>query len=153
MNQNWNRWVYASCVDYFESNKGDYNLCIDNDRVDKNEYSLWADLAIIGATISKLTYTTCRLNVTIMLVLTDIPNDQDAYRLRQMTGYFSTLMEMIPIYRYGLTAEPENDDTLLGCLQLDGPIEINNFGEPSPDTKLMQATVRANFRMYLEGDN
>lgn len=153
MNQNWNRWVYASCADYFETNKGSYNLCLDNDRVNKNDFDLWVDLAVVGPSVEELSRNYYRLDVTIMLVLTEIPNDQDAYRLRQMVGYFASLFGTIPIYRYGLTDDVENNDSLLGCLQLNGKVEVNNFGEPSPDTKLMQATVRGNFRMYLEGDD
>jgi len=151
MNQNWNRWIEASCTDYFETNKGEYNFCTEGDRVDKNKFDLWCDFYFIGPKIQELSRNFYRLDCTIQLVLTEVPNDQDAYRLQQMVGYFAALYGMIPVYRYGLTADDmENDQTLLGCLQLNGPVDTNVVGE---ETKLMQATVRADFRMYLEGDD
>ena len=151
MNENWLRWLKISCIKQFEDD--DYNFSVNGDQ-HEDEWDLWCDFYFLSPTIRELNRNYFEITCIIQLVLTDIPNNIDSYRLDKMLGDFLTkFVNLIPIYKYGLTSEDiENDNNILGCLQLQGKIDIQNYGNPQPGTRLSQSTVNAQYRMLLQGE-
>src|SRR3990172_3814787 len=144
INENWPRWILASCIKHFNDQKGSYNFWAEGMQTNKKDWDLWCEFYLFGPRILEASRNYYVIECDIQLCLSEIPNNIDIYRLQKIVGYFATLMTTIPVYRYGRTADDiENDGELLDCMILQDKIDIANFGSPSPGTKLLQSTITA----------
>lgn len=95
--------------------------------------------------------------VEIMILLTDIvqTTGDNAYSIYEWAGVFqaSMLNDALQIFRYGdPAADPENDDSLIGCLQPDPSLKNNvrvfSYGQIDKDSRIKQVSINGRFLLY-----
>ena len=157
MNANWPRWIHSSLQKHFDGLKGSWFLFIEGQKrpVTQNEKVL--ELRIDGPEITELSKNVFRLYVEINILVQAIMNDNDLHRIHKGTGIvIAAFTNGIAIYQYGdATENAENDDSLLGCMQLitdhkgKQAVKVANFGQIHPQQHLIQATVEGHYEMKL----
>jgi len=147
MSPNIIQWIFASIATYFDTNKGDYNLVVEGDQFDLENVDLWVDLQVGEYKSTQMSKTRWRCECDLTITINEAPVNEDTYRVKRAAGYFMSLFNSIPIYRYGPTAEPENDDEYIACLMCQNPIVVNYYGAGS---NIAQATVSSHFQMSYE---
>lgn len=148
-NNNWPRWVKASIAKHFDTNKGDTHLHVEGfERATEGKLD-WMELRIDGPYLKEHSKGEWVLNVEINVLLCVMVNAENAYRMEILTGRVTEIFEQnIFVYKYG------DDSSLLGWLSLQPrereKVVISNFGQIRPDTKQLQSSVEAHFRMQLD---
>lgn len=143
INTDWPRLIQSSCINHFDTQKGDYNFWVEGTLVNRQNWTLWCSFFLMGPRFTEISRNNFHIDCDIQLTLTEIPDNISLYRLSDMVGYFASLMTTIPIYD-GLD--------IIGCLNRQNAIDVMNYGSPSPGTNLLQSTVSASYRMTLEGE-
>jgi hypothetical protein len=97
------------------------------------------------------------LEFEINILVRSYMDDDDFHKMRRNQGkVVAFLAKNHCIYRYG--DGPDDDDTLLGTLQLKNrrknhPVRVNNFGQIEPQYRIEESTVEALYEIHLkEGD-
>lgn len=92
--------------------------------------------------------------VELMILLTDIvqTTKDNAYSIYDWAGIYqaSMLDDALQIFRYGDPAvDPQNDDSLIGCLQPDSSLANNvrifSYGQIDKDLRIRQISINGRF--------
>ncbi len=143
MDQNWNRWIFASIYKHFDDRRQGVALYLGPYKEDKE----WAELRIGGPYISEYTRGCFKLDVNIDIMISCFVDD-DVYRQQRVSGIFSSAFTAICIYRYG--DGDQDDSSLLGTLQIyNVPINVINYGLVLPSNQFQRSTIDSDFSMYL----
>jgi len=153
-NNNWPRWIFASCCKHFDANKGTNELHIESQRRKTNTNTSHIELRFDGPRFEEQSnnffYTHIELNVLIH-VLADM---SDLHKIHRIAGEVAAIFTGIKLYRYG--SGVGDDDQLFGCLDLiqagrANQLEINHFGRIGKETDIIQASVEGHYQTHLRG--
>jgi len=148
----WVRWCYASINKHFDNHKGNYELYLEGDdrtQLDENEF---AELRIDGPFLKFLIKGHYFLDIEINVLCQTHNDPRQHYKAQELVGVFTNAFRnIIPVYRYG--NGPFDDGSLLGCFHLQRDlresIDINYYGIIRQDTRLLQTTIEAHYRLEL----
>lgn len=156
MDSNLARWIFQSIASHFKSVADGISLLyfvegID-ERSDDTMQANHVELRVTGPTIKELSNGYYNVKTTINFLFTknmDIAS-ADAFDLIQWTGVFAEeMLKPIPIYKKGTGSE--DDDSLVGCLQVDKGrndlVRIYHFGQLDKDTRVRMSEIDAVFYM------
>ncbi len=89
--------------------------------------------------------------VTVDVLVNHKVDPRDHYATEKLIGTaVMAFADTILVKRWGdETEDAENDDSTVGCYQLDGEITINKFGIVDQDTRVIQATIAATYKLTL----
>ena len=160
MNPKMNRWIMASCRTWFDTKKlGDLTVFWEYSRhkqiqQQKQELQSYAEFRLNGPDYRRVSGNEEWYDVTINVLLTQNLNEGDSEAMEFLIGQVvPCFTNSIPVYKYGKIDDPENDESLIGCLQTikgrDGEIEISRFGQANPDTLLTQTSIESEYRLKL----
>lgn len=150
INKSWPRWIIASLCKHFDSRRCELPLIIEGRDVLDLPVNDRLELAINGPIGVNLSPTMWKMSVEIVVLATAII-DTDLYKIHTSVGIAAAGFDgHIPVYKYGKTVY--DDDSLLGCLELEGPVVIDHYGKPDPITEILQSSVRGNYYIHLENN-
>lgn len=156
MDANLARWLQASLGKYFKNVSDGISLPFFVEAVDEDTIDLFQkDHAIMRMT-GPLIYQGVKnerwATLEVQILLTDIrQSSENAYKILEWAGiYQEALLAPIPIYKYG--TGPQDDGTLIGCLQPDpsvpNHVRVVNFGQMDKELRINQVSVIAKFLLY-----
>jgi hypothetical protein len=147
------RWVFASVSKHFDDRKGSIPLFIEGQHRDTNTLKDFAELRMDGPRYVEVSKGFWELRAEVNILIQSAKDDQNYHRNYDTIGIMRKAFTCIEVLRYGTTVP--DDGTVVGYLKLlqdtQGRdfLEINNFGQVDPKRPLMQATVEGHYRMYL----
>lgn len=150
MDPNWPRWIKASCRTWFDNQRQGITIFYSEDSERESRPSDYSELRVNGPDISEHSKGCYTLDVEVNIIVVSIKNDKDADILERNVGIFINAFVDINVFRFG---DGLNDDgSYVGCLVLDDkrPLEITNFGQIQPETRMIQTSIDGLYHMYLE---
>lgn len=154
INENWIRWVRASCKVHFESKKQSevlYHEATDHDVL--KQIQKYGELRVDGPRFIPLNGFT-RLEVIINLLITSMRDDNDLYKFDRTAGIFSAAFtESLSVYKFG-DGPQDNATSFLGCLTLapNSPVKFNYFGIIDPTVRLEQGSLEGRYYLDLRSE-
>jgi len=144
IDQNWPRWIKASCAKHFDSLRQGVFLYIDGMDRDTAKIKDFAEFRMDGPRTEELSLNEYRLTVTINVLVQHTMNEADMYGFERTMGVFQAAFTPdISVYRYG------DDQSFVGCLRRDNPIKYNNFGVTDAIVRVQQGTLEARYIMEV----
>ena len=153
MSEHWPRWINASINQHFDSNITGVKLFIEGQHRDTRTDEEFFELRVNGPYLTEVSKDYWFVEVMVNTLVQATMNN-DLYRIQRLTGTLVPVYISIPMFRLGDGAE--DDGLQFGCLKLVQDvgnrrrIKVDYFGQIRPETKLQQATVDADYYMYLE---
>lgn len=159
MDKNLARWIFQSLASHFKSVADGISLLyfvegIDersNDTMQENH----VELRVSGPELKEVSkgYYSVKVIVNFLFIKNMDEVGADAFDLIQWTGVFANAMlQPIPIYKKGEGAE--DDETLIGCLQVhkgrNEAVRIFHFGQLDKDTRIRQSEMDALYDMNFQ---
>lgn len=154
MNLNLPRWVFSSMAKKFSEVAATIPLNYFVQGVDEPESrDFQVDSALFRMT-GPVAYQSAgdeeQYQIELMILLTDIiqlTNDE-AYSIYKWAGVFqAAMLDVLPVYKYG--TGPEDDDSLIGCLQPDPKLKNNvrivDYGQIDKDLRIRQCSINGRF--------
>jgi hypothetical protein len=140
MDENLPRWIWLSITSHFNNYKQDITYEVNGyDRLEQAKDSF--QIRINGPIYNKLTVNSFEVDVDINILITTIKEDTDEVKLQRMQGIISQgFTDEIKILKYG------NGKTLYGCLILQTPIIITNFGAVEETSNVLQSTIEGQYK-------
>ena len=143
MNENWPRWIIASVNDHFDSVAdlvtgevaGELN---DNETV---------EVRVNGPYIDELSKDDFKITATVNVVIQSVMSDLEYHNIHRKVGKVLVLFTAITVKKFGDGVD--DDQTELGCFRKPRSIQVNYFGEIEPQLRLEQASVSAEYEMYV----
>jgi len=155
-NPNWPRWIFASLSKHFADamEVAKIPLFIEGQYRDTDELKEFVELRMQGPTYRQISKGCWWLRVEINILIQFTMNDKDYHRPHQMVGIVAAAFkDAIIAYKKG--KGPDDDQTVLGCLQLlqDSRsrefLETHQFGQIDKKTNIIQAAVEGHYKMIL----
>jgi hypothetical protein len=156
MNKNWTRWIVASVAYHFSTACAAIPLPLLVDGIDEREAETLnfdhAELRITGPSINELSHDYFRILVDANILLTELMDQTDAYKLQTWCGAMSDAMNgPINVYKFG--SEAGDDSSYVDCLRpTSGRVDPNvvmHFGQLGKVDRVRQSMVDGHFVMYL----
>ena len=156
MDQNLARWLFQSIAKHFESVASGISLPYFVEGIDERSDNTMredhVELRVTGPTIQEISNGYFDIKVVVNCLFTKNMDEvgADAFDIIQWTGVFANVMlDPIPIYKKGVGVD--DDDSLLGCLQVakerNDEVKIYHFGQIDKDTRVRQSEVDAVYGM------
>jgi len=154
MNENWSRWIRASIFKHFDDKRKGVHVFVEGSERTTSGKDQWAEIRFDGPFARENSKDCWELTIEINVLIESILNKDNLYVIEKPIGIMCAAFERnIIVYRYG--DGPDDDQSILGCLQLlvndpegDG-IMVSRFGQIEPDTNLEAATIEGHYRMRL----
>ena len=150
MRKHWNRWIYNSISTYFSvfADANSLYLYIAGRSDEKDKHDEFIELRISHVITSEISKNYYKINVNIDVLYSTHLIPEDGYRAQKIAGLIEYAITDICVYKYGNGSD--DDDTLLGTLQLQDSVESNYFGQIRPDTRLLQGVTSASLQMTIK---
>jgi hypothetical protein len=153
INNNWTRWIIASCSGFFDDRKQNVPFFIEGQERPFQQEADLAEFRVNGPFYKEETKGKFRITLQVNILIRSI-KDEDNHKIFRLCGIFETAFEQcIPVYKFGNRPE-DNSNELLGNLYLikngDEDVVTNHFGQVSPEVKVLESTVEGYYRMRLE---
>jgi len=159
MNENLARWIFQSIAKQFATTASGLSLPYFVEGVDeRSEDEMRADhveLRVTGPVFKEVSHNYWTVQVTINFLFTKqmTMSGADAFDIIQWTGVFSDeMLNPVPIYKLGTGAD--DDDSLVGCLQVkkgrNDAVRVYHFGQLKPDVRVRMSEVDAVYGMDLK---
>lgn len=147
-NQHWPRWIQASVTKHFvDALSSELNVFTEGSERDTQTDKEYIEVRLDGPNVKPQPNGQYELEVTPNIMITTA-SVKDTYKHRRVMGKVLAAFEnSIEIKKYGNGID--DDDSLLGCLQLKGQVRGNYFGQIDTVLRLEQATVDAEFTITL----
>lgn len=159
MNPNLPRWCFASLAKHFAGVADSINLNYHVQGVDEAEIGDFQDDSALFIMDGPIARTGSKdyewYTLDLCIVLTDIvkTTGDRAYAIYEWGGVFqaSMLNDRLQIFKYG--DGPEDDGSLIGCLELDKSLRNNvwlhNYGQVDKDLRVKQASANGRFILCI----
>lgn len=157
VNSHWARWIFSSLADYLKKVATDNEIVAliegVDDRTDANmRAENRVEIAITGPFTRELSHNYYVLKVGARVLIQSRMASVNRYEPQRIAGIYHEAMDAaIAIYRYG--NNPEDDDSLLGCLSSlndkNNPVRVFHFGQMTPTDRLRQSMVDCWYTMEL----
>lgn len=151
INKNWTRWIHVSIHKHFSdamAGEGIPLYIVAQPRGTRDEKT-HVELRIAGPEFIQQSQIEVDVTLGVNLLISVHLNDENAHQYLNVEGQVAYHCTSLQVYRYGDPANPDNDGTLLGCLDLVGSIDTIQIGQVDKDTNLVQAMIQAEYRMCL----
>jgi len=159
MDENLARWIFQSLASHFKSVADGISLLYFVDGIDERSSDTMqenhVELRVSGPELKEISNGYYSVKVIANLLFTKNMDEvsADAFDLIQWTGVFANVMlQPIPIYRKG--SGVEDDDTLIGCLQVhkgrNDAVRVFHFGQLDKDTRIRQSELDALYDMTFQ---
>lgn len=156
MNPNWNRWIFASVSNFFDSLKGSLDMYVEGtDKAGRRQEKDYIEFRLNGPYSTEISRDEWKLVFDVNILVCSIKDTKDIHRIYRNAGIVTSMFRgEIPIYKMGDGPE-DNAAVLLGCAVLEtegrgGGIYVDHYGQIDPVLPVLQATVEAGYKMYLE---
>lgn len=153
MDRNIPRWIKSSVVKWFSdqlSNDVYFHLegC-DRRTDDRRQY---VEFRLDGPYSRELSNNYWEFDIEINILVVTVRNQTDIYEHDRSIGLVcSAFVPGIPVWKYGDTSD--DDPTVqVGCLRVipkNELIRVTNFGQVRNDSRLLQSTVEASYKLNL----
>lgn len=152
LNFAWIGWIHASINKHFEDRRNMFSLYLEGDERVENDQEDFAELRIDGPFIITPHKDLHYLNIEVNVLLQSVMDPKDLYKIQRLIGIFlAAFTNKIDVFKFG--DGPLDDSTLLGCFKrqrdLKETIDVNYFGLIRQDTRIIQATIEAHYRLEL----
>lgn len=155
MNHNWPRWLRASSAQWFKAKiLPTLPFFLEGGDRRTEELREYVEFRLDGPYAKELNKGFWQLDVEINVLVVTSRDDSDVYEHdRNVGSACAAFTKGVPIWKLG---DGEDDDPLelLGCMVLipldKERIIVSNFGQIAPDTRMMQSTVEAHYRLQLK---
>lgn len=153
INPNWNRWIYASLTDHFQSLRQNIPFFVEGQNR-PDDVSEFAEFRMDGPLYNELNNHYWYIDITATIIIQSVQNDSDIHRLDRLIGIFlAAFTTDIPVFRYG--DDPDTDDQdQFGCLRLSPAfgerIRVDKFGQIQVAMPVTQASLEAHYIMSLK---
>lgn len=159
MDENLARWIFQSLASHFNSVADGISLLYFVDGIDERSNDTMqenhVELRVTGPELKEVSNGYYNVKVVVNFLFTKNMDEvsADAFDLIQWTGVFANAMlQPIPIYRKGSGAD--DDDTLVGCLQVhkgrNDAVRVFHFGQLDKDTRIRQSEMDALYDMTFQ---
>lgn len=156
MDKNLARWFFQSIASHFKSVADGISLPYFVEGIDERSDDTMrvdhVELRVTGPTFKELSkgFFDCKIVINFLFTKNMDMASADAFDLIQWTGVFAdAMLEPISIYKKG--SGVEDDNSLVGCLQVDKgrneAVRVYHFGQLDKDTRVRQSEVDAVFNM------
>lgn len=155
INDHWHRWITASIAKHFLAKRQSVYMHIEGFERKTDSLSEWFECRVEGPSIIEHSEGEFEVNCGVnVLIVVNRSENQNAYRPSQLCGIAAAGFTVhIDVLKLGPSSDGANDGSLIGCLTLapgDGERIITSyFGLINAETKLVQASVEAHYRMFL----
>jgi len=153
INKHWTRWIHVSIHKHFSDAiiAAGIPFFIEAQHRETRDDKTLVECRIGGPDFDEVSQNYFNVDLSLQLLLQFAMNDTNYHTMLKIQGEVLSKMEGITVYRYGDPAEdPLNDDSLLGCLAIEGPVGTRQLGKIKKDVKLQQAYVIADYTMCLQ---
>lgn len=148
IDENWARWLKASCAKHFDSLRQGVPLYIDGMDRDTAHLKNFGEFRMDGPRTEELSMNEYKLIVTINILVQHTMNEADLYGFERRMGIFhAAFTSVIDAYRFG--DGPDDDQSYLGCLLRSEPIKYSNFGVTDATVRAQQGTLEARYVLEL----
>lgn len=160
MNPNLPRWLFSSLAKEFKTVADSLNLPYHVEGVDEDEFFKFSNDSVLFRMTGPVAFTGTAAeddewySVELQILLTDLMNlkTDNAYDVLDWAGVFQArMLEALQITRTG--NGPEDDGTLIGCLQPDPTLRNNirtvNYGVLDREDRVRQFSVNGKFILCL----
>lgn len=151
MNENWQRWIYASIAkhfaDIFTAKK--LSFLVESAPQTSDKFTDWAEIRMTGPDwIGGTNGEWIAERVEISILVQSKLSQKNSYILQTNIGIVCNAYSVsIPVFRLG--DGQEDDEAYLTCLQLKAKgrdaVKVNQLGKVSASTQLLRATVDADY--------
>jgi len=145
MNQNWNRWIFASASKVFKAVADAFpvHFFVAGTKRDTDSKSDYIVFRMQGPNFTEVSHNYFRVDVTIN-ILYAVTIASDFHLPYKIAGMLAETMDEFCVYKYG------DDDSLLGTLRLSRPVNVNHLGQTDEDTNVVQGMVVGTYVMFLD---
>lgn len=148
MNENWIRWIWASLTKSFNERRQGVSMFFVGHDHQKDLGDSYFEFRLDGPIIDEPSKDYFVIDVFINLLVSSIRDETDVHRIHRLTGIGTAcFLNEISVYRYG--SGNIDDQSLLGCLQLQEKLIVTQYGIEPPTGNLMRTTVEGHYRMVL----
>lgn len=153
INENWARWIFASCTTFFDSKKGNLFLRVDAEEEPTPRPEDYAEMRFNGPFYTEQYRDYWKLEIHINVLIEIVINQTDDQKIFRTVAIVEKMFDRcIPIYKYGDSIV--DDRTIqLGVLTRipvgKHDIVTNHFGQITPDMRMLQSTVEGHYITYL----
>lgn len=154
INRNWPRWIRASTAKWFSDRMNGLYFYVEGSDSRTKEHRKHIEFRLDGPFAKELSHNYWQLDIEINLLVSTIRDDSDLYEHERSVGIACEAMTAgIPVWKYG---DGPDDDPIsqLGCLLLIPDnrerIIVSNFGLIKEDSRILQSTVEAHYRLNLK---
>ena len=154
INQNWDRWIFASLAKHFEINKAAATyLFIEGEPRETISQKSWIELRIDGPDWTELSSGFFRGKMEVNVLCSTIEST-DTQSIRRLAGEVQSIFKSgIAVFKYGVGVG--DDKSLLGCLNLLTDdrgklgVKARYFGRVEQNTNIQQASVEAHYSFEI----
>lgn len=150
LSQHLPRWIIASVSRHFEDRRQGIPMFIEGQIRQTRELEDFIEIRIDGPNYTELSKSFWRVYIEINVLIQSVQDKKDRFRIYKSTGVVASAFEnVISIFKFG--DEAGDDDSLVGCLKLQGDrsarerVQISHFGQIEPQTGIFQSTVEAHY--------
>jgi hypothetical protein len=147
------RWIRASCEAFFNTKKENIPLYFQysGPRPKDGEHT-WSEFRLDGPYIKQISATEVWYDVEINILSSTPVRPDKTFVIEDINGIWVAAFEpMISVLRYG--NQPGDDKSFIGCLfrqdDTNDSVIVSRFGQANPDTKVIQSSVEAHYRMKV----
>jgi hypothetical protein len=153
VNQNWNRWIFASVAKYFKDRLASTNIPFliegGQAKADGDSY----EVRMSGPIWVQMSPKQWRGTIVINILVKATKDEADLQKIYKMVGPAESAFSVtIPVLTYG-SVNGDNPPQSIGCLELikkgEGDLRTTHFGQIIPETPLLQSTVEAHYKIDL----
>ena len=148
--QDLERWLFASVSKHFDDNKQTLPLYIEGQKRFTRSEKDFLELRMDGPILSEESKDYWRVYIEINVLVQSAEDEEDYHRIHKDVGIaIAAFTKRISVFKYGTGAG--DDQSFVGCLmRQDGRrgrerIQVNHFGRIDPKTPLFQSTVEAHY--------
>lgn len=156
MNQNWARWIFASVSYFFDRQRGSLDMFVEGtDKMGRRQEKDYLEFRLNGPYGTEIARAQWKLVFDVNILVCSIRDQKDIHRIYRNAGIVTSMFKgEIPIYKMGDGSE-DNNSVLLGCAVLEtegraGGIYVDHYGQLDPALPVLQATVEAGYKIYLD---
>lgn len=155
LNQNWNRWIFASISKHFDDRRQGLKLFIEGQSRDTSKVKDFIELRVDGPQFTEVSAGYWIIRVEVNILIQSTMDDTNYHRLHSDVGIVAAAMSDIVVFRYG--NGPDDDQSVMGCLKVRQDlgdrqhIDVFQLGQIAPDIRLEQATVEGHYEMEYTG--
>lgn len=154
INSDWDRWIFASISNHFDSKRGSLFMFIEGQIRDTRALKNFFELRIDGPYYTEIAKKNWKIFLEVNCLVQSSIDSSDFHQIRRNTGAVSSFFTEIPVYKYGTGVS--DDQTYIGCLRLVNDargkerVQCSYFGRVEPKTSVQQATVEGHYEMFLD---